>query len=70
MVKFSGVIHLHASGEEGLVSVLVLQHGHDLAGVQAPPVQEEGGMCGGLVHAPCNLFGFGVIRETPGFGLP
>lgn len=27
-------------------------------------------MCGGLVHAPTNLFGFGVIREVPGFGLP
>lgn len=66
----SGVIHLHASGVEGQVSVLVLQHGHHLAGVQAPPVQQEGGMCGGLVHAPTNLFGFGVIGEVPGFGLP
>lgn len=55
---------------EGQVSVLVLQYWHDLAGVQAPPVQQEGGMCGGLVHAPTNLFGFGVIREVPGFGLP
>lgn len=65
----SGVIHLHASGVEGLVSVLVLQQGHDLVEVQAPPVQQEGGMWGGLVHAPSNLFGFGVIGEVPGFGL-
>lgn len=68
-VKANVVIHLHTSGLERLVSVLLLQHGHHGAGVQGPPVQEEGGVCGGLVHTPCDLFGFGVKSVTPWLGL-
>lgn len=63
-------IHLHTSGVERLVSILLLQHGHHSAGVQDPPVQEEGGMRGGLMHSPCDPFGFGVKCVTPWLGLP
>lgn len=63
-------VHLHTSGVEGLVSILLLQHGHHGAGEQGPPVQEERGVGGGLAHIAFELFGFGVVGVTPWLGLP
>lgn len=68
--KTNVLIHLDTSGEERLVSKLLVQHGHHSAGEQGPPVQEEGGMCGGLMHTSFYLFGFGVKCVTPWLGLP
>lgn len=64
------LIHLNTSGVERLVSILLMQHGHHGVGVQKPPIQKEGGMCGGLLHTPYNLFGFGIKCITPWLSLP
>ena len=54
-----------------MVSVVLLEQGQDLPGVQGPPVQEEGRVGGHRVlGAPPDLLGFGVKREAPRLHLP
>lgn len=63
--------YLHTSRVEGLVPVLLLEHGHHLPRVQHPPVQQEGGVGGrGVLGGPPDLPGFGVKRVAPWLGLP
>lgn len=63
------VTHIHTSCVEGLVSKVLVEHGHHRARVQGPPLQKEGGMRGGLLHISPDPPGFGVERVAPWLGL-
>lgn len=50
------------------VSVLLLQHGHHIAGVQGPPLHQEAGVWGCRLDVTTNLPCSGVKGVTPRFG--
>ena len=62
--------YCNTSSVEGLVTKLLEQHGQHSRGVDFPPHQKVGGMCGVILEVTLEAFPFGVIRVAPWLGFP